>query len=134
MIGTQVDTILDTSAINLSHIRSKNDQSEISQNGNIDEDRGHQDANQIFTGIRLKNFNNIIIAYLNINSFVSKYDALKTIIPNNVDIMVVGETKLDDSYATSQFNIAGYSYPFRLNRDKHGGGLLIYVRELYLMT
>ena len=28
--------------------------------------------------------------------------------------MVVGETKLDDSYPTSQLNIAGYSEPFRL--------------------
>ena len=43
--------------------------------------------------------------------------------------MVVGETKLDDSYPTSQFIIAGYSHPFRLDRDKHGGGLLIYVRD-----
>ena len=109
----------DTSAINLSYIRSENDQSEINQNDNIDEDRGHQDANQIFTGIRLKNFNNTIIAYLNINSFVTNYAALKTNIPNNVDIMVVGETKLDDSYPTSQFNIAGYSHPFRLDKDNY---------------
>ena len=43
--------------------------------------------------------------------------------------MVVGETKPDASYPTSQFNIAGYSHPFRLDRDKHGGGLLIYVRD-----
>ena len=43
--------------------------------------------------------------------------------------MVVGETKLDDPYPASQFNIAGYPETFRLDRDKHGGGLLIYVRD-----
>ena len=48
MIGTQVDTILDTSAINLSHIRSENDQSEISQNDNIDEFRGHQTLSDFY--------------------------------------------------------------------------------------
>ena len=48
--------------------------------------------------------------------------------------MVVGETKVDDSYPASQFNIAGYSEPFRLDRDKHGGGLLIYVRVFHVSS
>ena len=80
--------------------------------GHQDVDRGHQAANQ--------NVNNIIIAYLNVHSFVNKYNSLKTLISGNVDIMVVGETKLDESYTTFQSNIAGYSEPCRLDRDKHG--------------
>ena len=43
--------------------------------------------------------------------------------------MVVTETKLDESFPTAQFFIEGYSAPYRLDRNKYGGGILIYVRE-----
>ena len=43
--------------------------------------------------------------------------------------MVIGESKLDDSYPISQFLIDGFSEPFRLDRNVNGGGLLIYIRE-----
>ena len=43
--------------------------------------------------------------------------------------MIIGESKLDDSYPTSQFHIEGFHEPFRQDRDKNGGGLLIYVNE-----
>ena len=73
--------------------------------------------------LRVKNINNIIVAYLNIHTF------LKTLISKNIDVMIIGETKLDDSYPNSQFLIEGFAEPFRLDRDKNGGGILIYVRD-----
>ena len=39
----------------------------------------------------------------------------------NIDILVITETKLDDSIASSQFIINGYSKPYRLDRHRHGG-------------
>ena len=51
------------------------------------------------------------------------------LIPGNIDIMIIGESKLDDLYPTSQFHIEGFREPFRQDRDKNGGGLLIYVNE-----
>ena len=54
---------------------------------------------------------------------------MKMIISGNIDVLVVTETKLDDSFPTGQFFIKGFSAPFRLDRNKHGGGILIYVRE-----
>ena len=48
--------------------------------------------------ISLKNINNAAIAYLNVNSYSNKYDSLKALIPGNVDIMILSETKLDDSF------------------------------------
>ena len=93
------------------------------------EDMDHEDVNEILNDIRIKNINNIIIAYLNINSFPNKYDALNFFIPENIDIMIIGETKLDDSYPTTQFLIDGFSKPFRRDRDKFGGGTLCYVRK-----
>ena len=37
--------------------------------------------------------------------------------------------KLDESFLTSQFVIPGFSEPFRLDRNRFGGGLFLYVRE-----
>ena len=47
----------------------------------------------------------------------------------NVDILVVGETKLDSSFPKSQFKISGFSKPYRIDRNEYGGGVMIYVRE-----
>ena len=69
------------------------------------------------------------MTHLNVNSFSNKFDAIKTVIPGNVDVMVFSETKLEDSNPTSEFLISGFSTPFQLDRNKTGGGLLIYVRE-----
>ena len=79
--------------------------------------------------LKVKNYNRIIIGNLNINSIAGKFDHLKTIIEKNIDILVVTETKLDESFPTSQFLIEGYSEPYRMDRNRKGGGILIFVKE-----
>ena len=71
----------------------------------------------------------IIIAHLNVNSMNNKFEGLKFLVQDNIDILVLSETKLDDTYTTNQFRIEGFSSPFRADRNAHGGGLLIYVRD-----
>ena len=39
------------------------------------------------------------------------------------------ETKLDESFPIGHFFINGFSIPFRLDRDRNGGGILLYIRE-----
>ena len=51
------------------------------------------------------------------------------IIQGNVDILVVTETKLDSIFPNYQFLIEGFSQPYRMDRNRNGGGVLIYVRE-----
>ena len=87
------------------------------------------DAYELLNEIRIRNLSNIIIGLLNVNSICDKYDGIKLLIPGNVDIMILVETKLDNSYPTSQFKIDGFSEPFRFDRNKIGGGILIYTRE-----
>ena len=79
--------------------------------------------------LRLKNVNKLILGNLNINSIPSKFDQLKFLIKDKIDILLITETKLDSSFPDDQFSIPGFSKPFRKDRDKHGGGLLLYVRE-----
>ena len=42
----------------------------------------------------------------------------------NVDILMVSETKIDDTFPESQFLIEGFSKLFRLDRTAKGGGIL----------
>ena len=42
---------------------------------------------------------------------------------------MISESKLDDSFPHDQFLIDGFHTPFRFDRNKNGGGILLYVRE-----
>ena len=46
-----------------------------------------------------------------------------------LDILMISETKLNYSFPEAQFYIEGFRTPFRLDRNKHGGGVLLYVRN-----
>lgn len=83
----------------------------------------------ILKEIRIKNVNKVIIGTLNINSLSSKFEQLKIIIGNFLDILIIQETKLDPSFPTEQFLINGYKIPYRLDRNRRGGGVIIYIRE-----
>ena len=75
--------------------------------------------------LRIKNINKIIIATLNVNSIRGKFERLKTIISGNIDILVITESY----FPSAQFLLDGFYPPYRLDRDKYVGGILIYVRE-----
>ena len=61
--------------------------------------------------LRLNNLNKVVIAHPNINSIREKFEQLSFIIRDIVDILVVGETKLDDTFPKNQFLIKGFSQP-----------------------
>ena len=88
-----------------------------------------KNAYNILKQLRIKNVNKLVIANLNINSIAPKFEQLNELISINIDILVITETKLDDSFSSSQFIIEGYSVPYRFYRNRNGGGILIYVRE-----
>ena len=49
-------------------------------------------------------------------------------ITNNIDICLLSETKIDESFPKQQFNRSNYK-TFRRGRNKHAGGLLFYINE-----
>ena len=51
------------------------------------------------------------------------------IIKNEIDILMISETKVDNSFPISQFTMTGYLIPFSLDRTSHGGRILLFVRE-----
>ena len=87
------------------------------------------DPKEILKNLRLKNVNRLICAQLNINSLRTKFESLVNIINNNIDILMISETKLDPSFPTGQFHIHGFSEPYRFGRNSSGGEILLYIRE-----
>ena len=76
---------------------------------------------------RLDNTNNTIIGHLNINSFRNKFVFIEDIIKLFV-VFLVSESKLDHTFPSNQFRINGYKI-FRLDRNRFGGGLILYINE-----
>ena len=73
--------------------------------------------------------NEIIVEHLNFNSLRNKFEALQYIINRNLDIILLSETKLNDSFPSAKFMLKNFGIPYRLDRNSNGGGLLLYVRE-----
>ena len=83
---------------------------------------------QHLNNLRRRSIGHLILAHININSIRYKFDQLVYGVKGKVDVLMITETKLDDSFPTMQFNIEGY-HTFRLDRNEYGGGILLYVRD-----
>ena len=71
----------------------------------------------------------MVFAHLNINSIRNKFELLSEPARGNVDILIVSETKIDDSFPIGKFLINGFNPTYRLDRDLKGGGIMLYIRE-----
>ena len=74
--------------------------------------------------IRITHLNRIVISHININSIRNKFELLAEAVLGNLGILMVIETKIDESFPTSQFIISGFTSPYRFDRPKDGGGRL----------
>ena len=55
----------------------------------------------------------------------NKFEALVNRVRGNVDILMISETKIDDSFPPTQFLIEGLTTLYRLDRNGSGGGHLV---------
>ena len=62
------------------------------------------------------------------NSIRNKFLDFKELVLSDTDICLISETKLDDSFPDQQFHVNGYKM-FRKDRNKFGGGLILFVKE-----
>ena len=58
-------------------------------------------------GVRIENPSRIIFRYININSIRNKFDLLININKNEMDILMISETKIGNSFPLSQFTMTG---------------------------
>ena len=72
---------------------------------------------------------NFMAAHLNINSLRYKFDEIKEVLTDNiVDLLIISETKLDESFNDNLFSVDGYKVQ-RRDRNQYGGGLLTFIRS-----
>ena len=78
--------------------------------------------------ICIKNPNKRIITHLNINSIRNKFEMLSSLFHGVIDILMICETKIHDSFHEKQFIIEGYSTIYRLDRNERGGEIMLIVK------
>ena len=76
-------------------------------------------ATSTLKDIRVTNINRLIFGHLNINSIRNKFNFLCEQIKGHIDILMLSESKLDDSFPLGQILIDGFHAPFRFDRDKN---------------
>ena len=70
-----------------------------------------------------------ILGQLNINSMRNKFESFSYLIDNNINLILISKTKLEDFFPIAQFQMKGFSVPYRYDGNRKGGGLLLYIRE-----
>ena len=71
----------------------------------------------------------VVTSYLNINSVRNKVENFTFLIGDLVDILVIAETKFDDSFPKGQFIVQGFKGPYRLDVSDKSGGILVFIKE-----
>ena len=69
------------------------------------------------------------MAHIDINSRRNKFDMLTNSISEYIDILMISETKLNGKFPHALYHLNDFSNPYRLDRNSHGGGILVYVRN-----
>ena len=88
-----------------------------------------EDPFSILKDLKAKNSDRPVIAHLNINSLSSKFEPLTEMVKDSIDFLLVTESKLEDTFPMGQFHIEGFSRPIRLDRNRNGGGLIVFTRD-----
>ena len=89
----------------------------------------NENAFDLIKQYRLKNTNKVILAHLNINSIKNKFTCLKELVSDNIDVLVIEETNVDETFPGKAFMIPCYKKPFRKDRNSHGGGIMVFIRD-----
>lgn len=71
---------------------------------------------------------NLIVGHLNVNSLRNKFEAIDLTFKHNIDVLLLTETKVDESFTDAQFKLDNYAI-LRKDRNGHGGGILLYINE-----
>ena len=50
-------------------------------------------------------------------------------INGNIDIFLISETKLDETFPAAQFYLQGFFNHYRFDRNRNGGGIMLYIRQ-----
>ena len=69
--------------------------------------------------------NKLIFAHVIINFIRNKFEFLSAQVKGNMDVLMVSETKIDNSFPVGNFVMDCFSTPYWLDRDCNGGGIML---------
>ena len=93
---------------------------DYNQVSNSDNCPSRESAYSLLQNLRANNWKRIIMGTLNVNSIRSKILLLADLVIGKLDILLLCETKINNTFPTSQFLISGYSSPYRLTVQNMG--------------
>ena len=79
------------------------------------------------------NFRHLKIIHNNVCSILPKLDMVANEFCDH-DIICITETHLDDTIDIENLKLEGFQLPAKLNRNRHGGGVMIYVKNNLYFT
>ena len=94
---------------------------------------GFNEFIEYLQNLRIGNSGNRLIRHLNINSIRKKVDNLPHMTGKKIDILMISESKLNDTFPTSQVfqlvkfsNLSSFKEPFSLDRSRNKGAILLF--------
>ena len=75
----------------------------------INADQKVTGGNRVLKYLCCNNLNKLVFAHLSINSVRNKFELLSRQVRGNVDVLMVSETKIDDSFPIGNFLIHDFS-------------------------
>ena len=107
-------------------IETQNQKKNTEDNSSENTGESRDDIVDGFKTLRLKHPQNPLMTQININSIRNKFETLVSLVTSEIDILMISETKIDESFPLSHFMIDGFSMPFRRDRNAHGGGICLF--------
>ena len=61
----------------------------------------------------------LIFAHISITSLGNQFEMLQEVIGNKIDVLLTSEMTLHASFPLCQFNLDGFTPPYRLDKTQH---------------
>ena len=59
----------------------------------------------------------------------NKFEMLTSLVTNEIDVLLLSETKKDETFPLEQFLISGFAKPLRLDRNSRVCGIMLFIRD-----
>ena len=90
------------------------------------------DSPNFLKQLRITDVIGLVISYQNINSLRKKFDQLKLLLEETINILVLAEFKIDSTFRNSQSKRVGFSIPHKFPRKRFSRGYFLMFGKIYL--
>ena len=80
----------------------------------LEKGNSNENFQYYLSSLRRKNLNRVILAKVNINSIRNKFNLTAEGIKRKVDVLMIPETKIDETFSDRQFYIEAFTPPYKV--------------------